>query len=97
MSDTHKAFELAQEAAAIDFDSAVFGLLAGHAAHIKALTELVSRKDIALLASLAISGKGIRIGASDGLAQAVCDGLSRGSNAAPIERDFLARHTTTDA
>lgn len=89
MDDRTKAYTLAQKAAEIDFSAALQGLMAGHAEQINALNRMLTRKDAALLASLALSKKGARLGADGVLAKVVCDGITSEANASPIEIEFL--------
>ena len=89
MDNSQKAFSLASHAAQIDFHAAVMGLMQGHSAKIKQLEAELSRKDAALLASLALSRKGARSGANDELAAVVCKGLEGAETASPIEKAFL--------
>jgi hypothetical protein len=91
MNKRDEAYQLGRRAAELDFSMALQGLMAGHAAAMETLRDLLSKKDAALLASLAISKKGSRIGADDGLAKTVRDGIGEGINLSPIERDFIAR------
>ena len=95
MNKRDEAYQLGRRAAELDFSMALQGLMAGHAAAMETLRDLLSKKDAALLASLAISKKGSRIGADDGLAKTVRDGIGEGINLSPIERDFITRTSPT--
>ena len=91
MDKKEEAYRLARRAVALDFGAALHGLLAGHAATLEDMRERLSKKDAALLASLALSRKGARINACDGLARTVREGIGRSDTLSYVERDFLAQ------
>lgn len=87
MGDKIAAFKMAQDAARLDFRSALDGLLAGHIDCVDEMQRELNKKNSALLASLALGKKGARIGADDGLAKIVIDALPD-SGASICEREF---------
>ena len=90
INQTDEAYQLAHRAAILDFRGALQGLLAGHAATIERMKDCLSKKDAALLASLALSKKGMRIGADCDLAKTVRAGIGDGENLSLLEREFIA-------
>lgn len=89
MDAKEKAYLLARQAAEIDFSMALQGILAGNQKALSNLQELLVKKDAALLASLALSQKGARMGAGKGLAKTVCDGIDARGGLRRIEQEFL--------
>lgn len=87
-----EAFILARRAAELDFGYALQGLLAGHDAKLKQMSEALSKKDMAFLMALALSEKGARIDKDGVIAQKIIEGL-RGLPTCETERKFIQRHT----
>jgi hypothetical protein len=94
-TDEMQAFRLAKEAAALDFNSAIQGVLAGHAQRQKADQERYAQLDFAFLSLLALSKKGAKVGADSALADIVRAQIQRHGPTCEAERDFLAANTPT--
>jgi small basic protein len=90
--DKLQAYSLAKEAAALDFGSAVQGLIAGHADKIKEMEKLVSKYDKSFLMALCLTEKGARLDKDGNMARIIADGLKASGNNSPVEKRFIDLH-----
>lgn len=90
MDEKTWAYVQAKAAAEADFESALHGLLAGHAAKIERINAERAEIDIAFLSALVLTGKGARLDPEGTLAQTICKGLRKRSGLSKVESDFLA-------
>lgn len=88
MESMVKAYALACEAAALDFDGAMSGLLAGHQRQIEAMREKLADKDMAFLMALSLTEKGKRLDSDGVMRAAIVKGLE-GCSLSATERKFI--------
>lgn len=92
MDDNQKAYTLALEAAAIDFESAMKGLLEGHRVYLNRIKDELGQSDMALLMALSLTEKGKRLDKDGVMASKIVDRISN-INMCKTERRFVAENT----
>lgn len=92
MKDLQKAYELALEAASIDFGAALQGLLAGHKASMDRAKAELAESDMALLMALSLTEKGKRLDKEGVMASKIISRISS-INVCETEKRFVTENT----
>lgn len=90
MNNQQEAFNLAKQAAELDFSWALQGLISGHEAALQKMRDALTQKDVAFLMALALTEKGARLDKEGIMAKKIAEGL-RGRPLCETERKFLKR------
>ena len=86
-----KAFHLATEAAKLDFESALQGLMEGHKTAMDQMREALTKKDVAFLMALALTEKGARLDKEGIMEGKIAEGIRAIAFPCGAEKKFLAR------
>lgn len=90
MDKRTRAIIMASEAAQIDFEGALAGLLSGHRTAMDKIREDRAALDMSFLMALTLTEKGSRLDRDGMLARSIADGISRVSMS-KVEKEFIAR------
>ena len=84
-----EAYSNAKEAAAMDFESALRGVLAAHFEQLETMREALAQKDMAFLMALSLTEKGKRLDRDGVMVSKISEGLRGQGSLAPVEQRFI--------